>query len=185
MITGNVLDTLRDHASRLGGARVSGLLAAEPNRAQELALRVGPLYVNFARQGFDRQALEALLRLARECDVAGGLRRLFAGERINSTEDRAVLHTALRGNLVPTPEASEAHAQALAVQQHMAGLVAALHASDVTDVVSVGIGGSDLGPRLVADALRPVGAARIRVHFVSNVDGAAMQRLLAGLDPAA
>ncbi|HZV38474.1 MAG TPA: glucose-6-phosphate isomerase, partial [Pseudoxanthomonas sp.] len=66
----------------------------------------------------------------------------------------------------------------------MGRMVAALEAGAITDIVSVGIGGSDLGPRLVADALRPVSGARLRVHFVSNVDGAAMQRTLAGLDPA-
>ncbi|MEE7548162.1 glucose-6-phosphate isomerase, partial [Xanthomonas sp. Kuri4-1] len=78
----------------------------------------------------------------------------------------------------------EAHATAAGVRAQMRDLIEALAATGVTDIVSVGIGGSDLGPRLVADALRPVEGARFRVHFVSNVDGAAMQRTLATLDPA-
>lgn len=137
MTTNNGFDSLHSHAQRLKGASIPGLLAAEPGRVQDLALRVGPLYVNFARQKYDAAALQALLALAADRDVGGAITRLFRGEQVN-----------------------------------------------LTDVVSVGIGGSDLGPRLVADALRPVSGARLRVHFVSNVDGAAMQRTLATLDPA-
>jgi glucose-6-phosphate isomerase len=142
------------------------------------------LYVNFARQKYDQAALRALLELAAARDVAGGFQRLFGGERINITEDRAVLHSALRGDASIAPAAVAAHAEAAAVQQRMGALIRQLEASNVTDIVSVGIGGSDLGPRLVADALRPAAGARFRVHFVSNVDGAAMQRTLATLDPA-
>ncbi|MBN8768839.1 MAG: glucose-6-phosphate isomerase [Stenotrophomonas nitritireducens] len=182
MTTNNGLTALHAHAQRLQGTGIPSLLAAEPDRVKALALKVGPLYVNFARQTYDRAALDALLELAAACDVAGGFARLFGGERINITEDRAVLHSALRGDA--SPEAAAEHAEAVAVQRRMGELVKALEASSVTDIVSVGIGGSDLGPRLVADALRPASGARLRVHFVSNVDGAAMQRTLATLDPA-
>ena len=182
MTTNNGLTALHAHAQRLQGTGIPSLLAAEPDRVKTLALKVGPLYVNFARQTYDRAALDALLELAAACDVAGGFARLFGGERINITEDRAVLHSALRGDA--SPKAAAEHAEAVAVQRRMGELVKALEASSVTDIVSVGIGGSDLGPRLVADALRPASGARLRVHFVSNVDGAAMQRTLATLDPA-
>jgi len=182
MTTHDGLTALHAHAQRLRGTGIPALLAAEPDRVKTLALKVGPLYVNFARQSYDRAALDALLELAAARDVAGGFARLFGGERINVTEDRAVLHSALRGDA--SPKAAAEHAEAVAVQQRMGELVKALEASNVTDIVSVGIGGSDLGPRLVADALRPASGARFRVHFVSNVDGAAMQRTLATLDPA-
>jgi len=184
MTTNNGFDALRTHAQRLQGTGIPALLAAEPDRVKQLALSVGPLYVNFARQRYDAAALQALLALAAARDVAGGFQRLFGGEKINHTEDRAVLHSALRGNVGNTQVAQAAHAEAVAVQQRMGELVRALEASTITDVVSVGIGGSDLGPRLVADALRPATGARFRVHFVSNVDGAAMQRTLTTLDPA-
>ncbi|MET7141556.1 glucose-6-phosphate isomerase [Xanthomonas sp. PPL139] len=177
-------DALHSHAQRLRGARLPDLLAAEPGRAETLALQVGPLYFNFARQKYDRAALDALLALAAEHDLAGAFQRLFRGETVNVTEGRAALHTALRGDLTGAPVASQAHASAREVQQRMRALIDALAQTEVTDIVSVGIGGSDLGPRLVADALRPVAGARFRVHFVSNVDGAAMQRTLATLDPA-
>ena len=184
MTTNNGLDTLHSHAQRLRGARIPDLLAAEPGRVKDLALRVGPLYVNFARQKYDAAALRALLSLAADRDVGGAIARLFRGEQVNLTEGRAALHTALRGDVVDAPVAADAYATAREVRQRMGELVRALESSGVTDVVSVGIGGSDLGPRLVADALRPVDGSRLRVHFVSNVDGAAMQRTLATLDPA-
>lgn len=184
MTNNNGFDVLHAHAQRLQGTGIPTLLAAEPDRVKSLAFKVGPLYVNFARQKYDRAALQALLELAAARDVAGGFQRLFGGERINITEDRAVLHSALRGNASSAPAAVAAHAEAAAVQQRMGELIRQLEASNVTDIVSVGIGGSDLGPRLVADALRPASGARFRVHFVSNVDGAAMQRTLATLDPA-
>ena len=184
MTTNNGFDLLHAHAQRLQGTDIPTLLAAEPDRVKRLALKVGPLYVNFARQTYDRAALDALLELAARRDVAGGFARQFGGERINITEDRAVLHSALRGDVGTTPVALAARAEASAVLAQMGALVKALEAGTVTDIVSVGIGGSDLGPRLVVDARCPARGARFRVHFVSNVDGAAMQRTLAPLDPA-
>ncbi|MEE5092355.1 glucose-6-phosphate isomerase, partial [Xanthomonas euvesicatoria] len=180
----NGFDALHAHAQRLRGAAIPALLAAEPERPTQYARQVGPLYFNFARQKYDRAALDALFAIARARDLSGAFQRLFRGEQVNVTEQRAALHTALRGDLTDAPVASEAYATAAEVRQRMGALIQQLEATEVTDIVSVGIGGSDLGPRLVADALRPVAGARLRVHFVSNVDGAAMQRTLATLDPA-
>ncbi|KAF1692496.1 glucose-6-phosphate isomerase [Pseudoxanthomonas koreensis] len=177
------IDLLQSHAARLQGASIAGLLEREPGRVQAQALQVGPLYASFARQRYDARAWEALLALGRQRDLAGAFRRLFDGEKVNVTEGRAALHTALRGDLSPAPVAREAHATAAAVRVRMRALVEALEAREVTDIVSVGIGGSDLGPRLVADALRGPLPGRFRVHFISNVDGAAAQRVLAPLDP--
>ena len=177
------LAALRPHASRLQGAGPSSLLAADPARASDFALRHEALYFNFARQSYDRDALAALLALAQARDLTRAFRRLFDGEKVNVTEDRAALHTALRGNHSGAAAAREAYATASAVRERMGALVAEFEASDITDIVSVGIGGSDLGPRLVADALRDPAGGRFRVHFLSNVDGAAAQRTLAPLDP--
>lgn len=177
-------DTLQSHASRLQEAKPSSLLAEDPGRARDFALRHGSLYFNFARQSYDRAALAALLNLAQSRDMAGAFRRLFDGHKVNVTEDRAALHTALRGNHSAAAAAREAYATASATRQRMGAVVAGLEASGITDIVSVGIGGSDLGPRLVADALRAPAGGRFRVHFLSNVDGAAAQRALAPLDPA-
>ncbi|MFT3762007.1 MAG: glucose-6-phosphate isomerase [Pseudoxanthomonas sp.] len=177
-------DSLKTHVARLQGAKAADLLVADPARASGFSLRVGPLYANFARQGYDRAALDALYALGEEKRLAAAFHRLFDGETVNATEGRAALHTALRSDLSQAAAAREAFATAGEVRRRMGALVAGLEAGGVTDVVSVGIGGSDLGPRLVADALRDPLPRKPRVHFVSNVDGAAMQRTLAALDPA-
>ena len=177
-------DDLQSHAARLSGASIAGLLKDEPGRIEAQALQVGPLYATFARQRYDAQAWDALLALGRERDLAGAFQRLFDGETVNVTEGRAALHTALRGDLSSAPLAREAYRTAAQVRLRMRDLIRALEASEVTDIISVGIGGSDLGPRLVADALRGPLPGRFRVHFISNVDGAAAQRVLAPLDPA-
>jgi len=163
------LANLHLHAQRLQGKSLAEILAgARPDRGQHLALNVGPLYINFARQKYDRKALEALLQLANDCEVGAGLQRLFNGEIVNSTEQRAALHTALRGTGGHfSQDISRMH-------QQMQNLIAELENSPVTDIVSVGIGGSDLGPRLVVDALQPLSNTRFKLHFVSNVDGIAM-----------
>ena len=174
---------LTSHATRLHGSVLSTMLQQDPARAHEFALREGPLYFNFARQSYDRPALDALLDMARARDLASAYKRLFDGEEVNVTEGRAALHTALRGNHSDAVVAREAFSTASEVRAQMGALVAELEASGITDIVSVGIGGSDLGPRLVADALRDPSGGRFRVHFLSNVDGAAAQRVLAPLDP--
>ena len=178
------IEILQSHAARLSGASIAGLLKDEPERINAQAVQVGPLYATFARQRYDAQAWDALLALGRERDLAGAFQRLFDGETVNVTEGRAALHTALRGDLSSAPLAREAYRTAAQVRLRMRDLIRALEASEVTDIISVGIGGSDLGPRLVADALRGPLPGRFRVHFISNVDGAAAQRVLAPLDPA-
>lgn len=177
------LSVLTAEATRLRDSSLQRLNHDDPARAVDLALRVGPLYASFARQSYDRAALATLFALARDADFGGALRRLADGEPVNVTEGRAALHTALRGDLSNAPIAREAHADALAARARMRELVGTLHDSEVTDIVSVGIGGSDLGPRMVVDALAPADAAHLRVHFISNVDGNAAQRTLARLDP--
>ncbi len=180
-----VSDALHPHAERLRHSPISDLIAADARRPQEFAVRAGPLYASFARQHYDRSALDALFDLAETADLASALRRLFDGEIVNVTEGRAALHTALRSDLSGTAHVLEATAQAREARTRMAAMVDELVASGVTDVVSVGIGGSDLGPRLVADALNDAdGGPRLRVHFVSNVDGNAVRRTLSQLDPA-
>ncbi len=177
-------DRLREQAARLGETSLQALMAEDLARAHDFALRVGPLYANFARQRYDREALAALFEIARQADLQGAMRRLVDGDIVNPTEGRAALHTALRGDASAAPAARDAHAEANAALARMQVLVDGLRNDPgITDVVSVGIGGSDLGPRLVVDALAG-GDAPLRVHFVSNVDAAAITRTLAGLDPA-
>jgi glucose-6-phosphate isomerase len=175
---------LSRHAARLIDAPVRELIAADPARGADFALAVGPIYANFARQRFDREARAALLALAGAAGVEPALRALFDGEQVNRSEARPALHTALRGDLGRGAVAAAARAQALAAQQRMRELVAGLDASAVTDIVNVGIGGSDLGPRLAVEALCDFNRGRFRIHFLNNADAGPAQRLLATLDPA-
>ncbi len=178
-------DALHPHAERLRLSSIKDLIDGDALRPQAFAVRVGPLYASFARQHYDSLALDALFGIADAVDVSAALRRLFDGDIVNVTEGRAALHTALRSDLSGAATAIEATAQARNARARMATMVDDLIASGVTDVVSIGIGGSDLGPRLVADALRDGdGGPRLRVHFVSNVDGNAVRRTLSQIDPA-
>lgn len=172
---------LRAEAERVGAAVP---VPADAVRAAEFSLRVGPVYASFARQRLDARARDALFGLARAADLPAAIRALVEGERINRSEDRPALHTALRSDLGRSQEARDARALALASRARMDALHAALEASEVTDIISVGIGGSDLGPRLAVDALRDFHSGRFRVHFLTNIDGSAAQHLLRGLDPA-
>ena len=173
---------LRAHAARLQSTSLRTLLESDDARATRFALRAGPLYANFARQQLDADAFDALLEIAASADVPGRLRALFDGELVNATEARPALHTALRSDLSDCAVARAAHAMAVEARQRMRAMVVTIMAGGVTDVVSVGIGGSDLGPRFVVDAIAP--DPRVRVHFLSNVDPSAAARLLSGLDPA-
>ncbi len=176
--------TLAPHARRLDAARIADLVTADTRRPHDFALRVGGLYASFARQRYDRDARDALVALGDAAGLRQAVRALFDGVTVNTSEGRPALHVALRSALSQAPIARDAHAQAARARTRMAELVAALEASDVTDIVNVGIGGSDLGPRLVVDALKDFGTGRFRVHFLTNVDGSDAQHLLKGLDPA-
>jgi glucose-6-phosphate isomerase len=175
---------LGENAKRLKDARIEALVAADPARAHEFALRLGPLYANFARQRYDRDARVALLALARDSGVASALRAQVDGEVVNLSEGRPALHTALRGDVGAGSAAVAARAQAQAAQRQMYALAAGLRDSGVTDVVNVGIGGSDLGPRLAVDALHDFSDGRFRFHFLNNADAGPTHRLMETLDPA-
>lgn len=178
-----LLDHLGPHAARLIHTPIAQVLAADSERCTGFALRVGPLYASFARQKYDRAALDALFALAEHTQLQQALQRLVDGEPVNVSEQRPALHTALRSDLSPSPAAQAAHRSAQQQLAHMVTLVSALEASAVTDIINVGIGGSDLGPRLCVDALRNAGSGRFRVHFLANVDGHALDQLLHTLDP--
>ncbi|WP_133500003.1 glucose-6-phosphate isomerase [Cognatilysobacter terrigena] len=177
------LAPLRAEAARVNQTPLRDLIADDPARARDFALRVGPIHANFARQRYDREALDTLFRLGESLDFDARLKALFEGEEVNVTERRPALHTALRSDVADSETAHASNAMARDAREAMRAVVDAIRTSGVTDVVSVGIGGSDLGPRLAVDALSPPGGGAVRVHFLSNVYGHAAQRVLAGLDP--
>jgi len=174
---------LKAHGTRLAGCSIRSLVESEPDRATRMALKVDGLYASFARQHIDAEALAALLAVAQASGMAEAIRALLQGDSVNRSEGRPALHSALR-TAFDAPLAAKAAAEAAAARARMAALAEALRASAVTDIIHVGIGGSDLGPRLALDALKDFGDGRFRIHFLSNVDAHAATRLLAGLDPA-
>src|SRR5690606_33214541 len=145
-----------------------------------MALRVGPVYASFARQRIDAATLATLGELAGHVRLSVALRALVDGAEVNVSEGRPALHTALRSDIGRGPVAGAAHAQAVAARERMAALVASLRESDVTDVISIGIGGSDLGPRLVVDALKDFGGGRFRLHMVGKRGDAEVPHELPG-----
>jgi len=158
-------------------------VSQDVTRARNMSLQVGSLQASFARQRMDGQALNALFELADSFSISNAIRDLFDGKQVNQSEQRAALHTALRSNLSVSVEAMSANAHAVDSHRQMLALIEQLEASGVTDIINVGIGGSDLGPRLAVDALRNFQTGRFRIHFISNVDGASVQNVLQSLDP--
>jgi glucose-6-phosphate isomerase len=172
---------------------------AQPGRDAMHASATGTgIRVDFTRQAFDGAIWTALLQLAREAGVEAQRDAMFAGEVINTSEQRAVLHVALRGTPGATGDAAPWGAEIQQLVQNELDRVCAfaerVRAGDVksstgaafTDVVNIGIGGSDLGPRMAADALAPLcsdGKTGLRVHFVSNPDAWALHSTLRCLDP--
>ena len=167
---------------------------AQPDRAAAFTVEAAGLTLDFSRQRLDEAALHALLGLAHEARLPARVEGLFRGEIVNPTEGRPALHTALRD---PEDVTAVAEGQPVGplIQQtlaRMAQLVGDIAAGSLrsasgepfSDVVNLGIGGSHLGPQLVCEALREQCKGQPRVHFVSNVDGGDLQRILGPLSPA-
>ena len=185
---------LEDHARRLRGTTLRALFEADPERGERWAVRAGELYLDHSKNLLDDAALGALVALAHERGLPERVEAMFAGEHVNRAEDRAVLHTALRR---PAGEPLVVDGQDVAADVH--GVLARMEdftqrvrsgqwrgatGETIHAVVNIGIGGSDLGPRMVVRALRRQVDDRLEVRFVANVDGADLETALAGLDPA-
>ena len=185
--------TLEDLARAASGLRISHLFAADENRFSRFSARCGDMLLDVSKTTVTSEIMSALQLLAENRDVAVKRDAMFSGDRINETEDRAVLHTALR-NLSETavnvdgqdvmPEVMETLDRLKAFSTCVRnGEISGADDRPFTDVVNIGIGGSDLGPSMVDLALSPYQDGP-KSHFVSNIDGADIADTLAGLDPA-
>ena len=178
---------------RLAGRRVAEMFETDPRRFEALSASLDDLLLDLSKTGLDAAALAALVDLAEAADLPARREAMFAGEPINETEGRAVLHVALRGEAEDgfatggedvMAEVLETRARCLAFAEAVrTGEAAAVDGGAFADVVNIGIGGSDLGPAMVAEALAP-DMDGPRLHFVSNVDGAHVHDVLKRLDPA-
>jgi glucose-6-phosphate isomerase len=196
---------LERHAAAIAEVHLRDLFAADPGRFESLSLRLDDLLLDYSKNRITKETMALLLDLARQADLEGWRARMFAGERINVTEDRAVLHTALRNranrpilvdgqDVMPAVNGVLERMRAFS-ERVRSGAWRGHTGKTITDFVNIGIGGSDLGPLMVCEALRPYqrggaqaaeGGSRepLRPHFVSNVDGAHLVHTLEGLDPA-
>lgn len=172
--------------------RLRELFAADANRAENYTFDAAGLHVDLSKNLIDEDVLQHLVEVARAADVEGRRDAMFAGEHLNNTEDRAVLHTALR---LPVEDDLHVDGQDVAADVHevlgrMRDFATALRSGSwlghtghtIKKVVNIGIGGSDLGPAMAAQALRSFEVAGISAEFVSNVDPADMAATLDGLD---
>ncbi|NWF37406.1 glucose-6-phosphate isomerase [Mariprofundus sp. KV] len=176
------------HAEAMKKVHMRDLFADDPQRFDKFSLHFGDTLVDYSKNILTEETRDLLLDLARERDVQGWTERMFAGEKINNTEDRAVLHTALR-NRSNRPVMVDGHdvmPDVNRVLAQMRSFTESVRSGEwlgstgkpITDVVNIGIGGSDLGPVMVSAALTPYGRDKIHMHFVSNVDGTHMVETL-------
>jgi glucose-6-phosphate isomerase len=184
---------LVDHRARTAATRIDAQFAADPDRFRRLSRQAGTLLLDMSKTSLDARALDLLLDLARAAKVEERRDLMLTGAPINTTEGRAVLHTALRnrsdrpvmvdGRDVMPDVRSVLSAMAAFSDGIRSGAIATARGRRFTDVVNIGIGGSDLGPVMATLALAPWHDGP-RSHFVSNVDGAHLADTLKGLDPA-
>ena len=185
---------LESHAVDAKHWQMRQLFAADPQRFPKLTVDAAGLFLDYSKNRIDASTVELLLDLARERGVEAQRDAMFAGEKINLTEHRAVLHTALR---MPRDKALVVDGQDVVADVHAvleqirdfsdrvrSGAWLGHSGKPITDIVNIGIGGSDLGPKMVCLALRSYAHPRLKMHFVSNVDGHDMDAVLEQVDPA-
>ena len=173
---------LQAHYQSRGAAfDVRQAFAQEPARFERWSLQAPEVFADLSKNRIDGQAMALLLDLARDLGLESQRDAMLRGEPINVTEGRAVLHTALRAPAGKGPFSDEVHA-ALNKMLAFADSVRDVERSGFSDVVHIGIGGSDLGPAMVVQALHSVAHPRLKLHFVSNVDGHDLAAVLRGLD---
>jgi len=185
---------LSQHARTMGPRRLRDLFAERPDRGQALSVEALDIHMDFSKQRLDRETLVMLGALLEACGFADRRRAMFAGERINTTEDRAVLHVALRAprNAVITVDGANVVPDVHAVLDRMAAFCNTVRSGQwkghtgraIRNIVNIGIGGSDLGPQMADAALRHYAQQDLRMRFVSNVDADDFAWKTADLDPA-
>ncbi|MDF7821617.1 glucose-6-phosphate isomerase [Runella sp. MFBS21] len=184
---------LKTHHKSLSKKHMKELFAEDPNRFKKFSLRLGDIVVDYSKNRINGRTIAYLCDLARECQLSDAIEKMFTGDKINATENRAVLHTALR-NRSNTPvvvDGKDVMPDVNEVLEKMKGFSEKIRSGEwkgfsgkkITDLVNIGIGGSDLGPVMVTEALKSYGKKGLNVHFVSNVDGTHIAETLATLNP--
>ncbi len=184
---------LERHAVSASKLHMRDLFAADPGRFGKMSIRFGDLLLDYSKNRVTSETMLLLFDLARTAGIEMWRERMFSGDRINNTEDRAVLHVALR-NTPDRPifmDGKDVMPDVMRVRAQMRSFSDAVRTGSwrgatgqaITDVVNIGIGGSDLGPVMATEALKPYQLPELRVHFVSNVDGTHIAETLKTLRP--
>ena len=184
---------LKKHHQELKNIQIKDLFKSDTRRFQKFSLTFEEMIVDFSKNRITKETINLLLELAKETNLEAEIKAMFSGDKINVTEDRAVLHTALRnrskkaikvdGKNVMSQVNSVLDQMKVFSNKIIAGKWRGYTRKRITDVVNIGIGGSDLGPVMVTEALKPYWKKGRTVHFVSNVDGTHIQETLKGLSP--
>ena len=184
---------LKAHQTELASLHMAKLFRKDDDRFEKFSLRFEDILLDFSKNRVKKPTMKLLHELAMQADLPGWIEKMFSGERINCTEDRAVLHIALRNrsNRPILVDGQDVMPGVNAVLKHMrecsdairSGVWRGFTGKPITDVVNIGIGGSDLGPVMVAEALKPYSKRDLKLHFVSNVDGTQIAETLRTLNP--
>ncbi|MGO2291366.1 glucose-6-phosphate isomerase [Pseudoalteromonas sp.] len=183
---------LQNSATKMKDVHLKDLFAANSARFQQFSTQIPGLLFDFSKQRVDETVFKQLISLAKECDIDTWRKKMFSGEKINITEDRAVLHTALR-NRASTPLIVDGENITDAVNSELAKMKQFVNkvrsgqwqgytGKAVKDVVAIGVGGSNLGPQMATEALASNADETLNVHYVSNVDGVQIASVLEKLD---
>lgn len=183
---------LNSHAGTMRDIQMKHLFAENRNRFSAFSIRFNEILVDFSKNIITEETLKLLIDLAFETQLPDAVKKMFSGDRINRTENRAVLHTALR-NMENTPvivddeDVMPVVHQALAKMETfsdavISGTFKGYSGKPIKDIVNIGIGGSDLGPVMVTECLKPYAVKGVDVHFVSNIDGTHIKETLKKLD---
>ncbi len=180
------------HFNKMKETKMKALFAQNPNRFNEFSLRLEDLVVDYSKNIISDHTMKLLMGLAEETKLKDAIDSMFSGVRINETEGRSVLHTALRNqsNRSIEVDGKNVMPQVNEVLQKVKAFANSIHdgtfeghtGKNITDIVNIGIGGSDLGPVMVTEALKPYWKEDMNVHFVSNVDGTHLSEVVKNLN---
>ncbi len=184
---------LEEHFQRMKDVHMKDLFAKDKKRFEKFSLMFENILVDFSKNIITEETLELLIKLTEEVNLRDAIKAMFRGEKINETENRAVLHTALRNrseeavyvdkqNVMPQVR-KVLEQMRLFSEKITSGQWKGFTGKAITDIVNIGIGGSDLGPQMVVEALRPYKKINITPHFISNVDGTQIVEILKKLNP--
>lgn len=188
----NAWQQLRNHFENTQFQSIKNLFELDASRAQKLAIEWQDFYVDFSKNNWTQETIQLLIQLANEVHLKDAIEKYFTGDTINVTENRAVLHTALRAksescvlvddkNIIPLINETKQKIKSF-TQEVISGQKKGYTGKTFTDIVNIGIGGSDLGPAMVVEALQFY-SNHLNVHFISNVDGDHVQEILKKVNP--